>query len=303
LTASTRQEPTLSEYKDLPWQDMKYKGYVHIKRFLTDVELQVLREDWLGRAAATEANPNENYPIVPVPAGIVWRFHRKIKAVTDAVNAAAGINADSDAGGIYFATTKGINFGWHQDHESYFIYQQHHDYLNFYIPVIKPDAKLTNICVIPMDQLQARIPAFFANFVGSGAKTLFPGGGETRVYDDTAGLEYTLPINIEELKVTPEMEAGDLLLVRGDVLHRTQDTDTGRVAVSFRRTRSVAVIRKESLESGCIRKQEMIKNNPEIYRTVFDCFDEMGLGEITAQQLHSYFMKKAMESVLKNRNA
>ena len=38
-------------------------------------------------------------------------------------------------GGTYFSTEKGINFGWHQDHESYFVNQTHQHYLNIYMPI------------------------------------------------------------------------------------------------------------------------------------------------------------------------
>ena len=42
----------------------------------------------------------------------------------------------------YFATEKGINFGWHQDHESYFVNQTHQHYLNIYIPIKKSELGL-----------------------------------------------------------------------------------------------------------------------------------------------------------------
>jgi hypothetical protein len=292
LDAGEEAKPMPIENSNMPWQELKDKGYAHIKRFLTDAELLILRSDWSEKAEATKGSTNDNYPIVDVPQGIIWRFHRKLKGVTDAVYATTGINADADAGGAYFSTVKGVNFSWHQDHESYFTYQQHRDYLNFYIPVVKPDAALTNLCLIPMDRLQAQIPEHFEKLLGAGAKRFYPEGSETRVYDDENGLEYTLPVSFEELKVTPEIGPGDLLLLRGDVIHRTQDTDTGRVAVSFRRTSSTAVISKANLQKGGLKKKEMMQKNGDLYQTMFECFNDLKQDEITARQFHTYVMNK-----------
>jgi ectoine hydroxylase-related dioxygenase (phytanoyl-CoA dioxygenase family) len=286
----------LHEYANAPWQELKDKGYVHIKKFLTDAELLVLRDDWTERSKATKGSANGNYPIVDVTQRTIWRFHRKVKAVTDTVSAVTGINADADAGGsAYFATTKGVNFCWHQDHEPFFVYQQSIDYLNFYIPVLKPDIKRTNLCLIPMDSLQARLPEHFERLLGSGAKRYYPNGNETLVCDDEDGSEYTLPMNFEDFKVTPELEPGDLLLLRGDVIHRTEDTETERVAVSFRRTSSRAVINRAKILSGCSKKHEMMRNNWDLYKVVFECLDKLNQDEITAHQFHAYFMSESLQ--------
>jgi len=282
---------------DGSWQDLRERGYVHIRKFLTEVELLVLQKDWADRAKEHGVSVSGNYPLFNIPQIIIWRFHRKLKVVTEAVCRATGVNADTDAGAIYFSTTKGINLGWHQDHESYFMYQQHRDYLNFYIPIVKPNARLTNLCVIPMDRLRLRIPEHFGNFVGSGAKNFYPGGGETIVHDDENGSEYALPVNLEELKDTPELEPGDLLLLRGDVIHRTQDTETDRVAASFRRINSLAVIRKAKFQEGSPKKQDMMRKNGELYKPMFDCFSELGTDEVTVRQFHSYVIRKATSSV------
>jgi hypothetical protein len=284
----------LNDYGNLHWQDIKYKGYLHVKGFLSGSEIQMLCDDWAKRSAAVKGSANGNYPLVDISQIIVWRLQRKINSVADAVYAATGINADANAGGdSYFATSKGVNFSWHQDHESYFIYQQHLEYLNFYIPVVKPDIKRTNLCLVPLDQLQSRIPEQFGDLVGAGARRYYPEGSVTRVCDDDDGAEFTLPVNFEELKVTPELEPGDLLLLRGDVIHRTQDTETQRVAVSFRRTSSTAVISRAKFETGCARKHEMMRANWGLYETMFGCLDELKLDEVTAGQFHSYVLKKA----------
>lgn len=278
---------------NLPWQDIKYKGYLHVKEFLSESELLVLRNDWMAKTSGG-GRTNQNYPVVDVPQIVAWRFHHRLKSVSDAVYAATGINADTDAGGhMYFSTGKGINFCWHQDPESYFIYQQHFQYLNFYIPLVKPSRLLTNLCLIPFDQLQARIPEDVETLIGSGAKRFYPDGNKTLVCDENNGDEFTLPLNLEELKVVPELESGDLLLLRGDVIHRTQDTSTDRVAVSFRRTNSKAVISKTKFFARSPLKQEIIQKNRKLYESLSACFDELKQEEITADQFISFCVKRA----------
>jgi hypothetical protein len=283
----------LHEHKNSPWQEIRDKGYLHIRKFLTEPELQLLQNNWLERSKAAKGSANDNYPIVDIWQMIVWRFHRKIKNVTDAIYSETGIRADVDAGAEYFATEKGVNFGWHQEHDPYFVYQQLFEYLNFYIPILKPDAKLTNLCLVPMDELQARLPGHFEKFVGLGAKRFHPDGNETLVCDEDDGSEYILPVNIEELKVTPELGPGDLLLFRGDVIHRTQDTETKRVAASFRRTSSTAIISRAKLQAGCLKKKMMMQKYWELYRSLFECFEELKQAEITALQFSLHLTKRA----------
>ena len=281
----------LEELKDFPWEDIRSKGFLHVKGFIPESELSILRRDWSERAIV--GGENGNYPIIDISQTVVWRFYRKMKFVCAAVRAASGINADADAGGSsYFSTGKGIDFCWHQDPESYFIYQQHFDYLNFYIPVLKPNPNLTNLCVVPFDRLEACMPDLLHKIVGSGAKRFFPQGDETIVYDDDDGSQFILPVNFEKLMVVPELSPGDLLLLRGDIIHRTQDTLTERVAASFRWTSSSAVISKAKFEGGCAKKKDMMQKNWPLYESLLACLHELKQEQITAGQFHSYVMRK-----------
>ena len=285
------------EFPDLPWGDLKDKGYLCARAFLSPDELQILQTDWGDRVGVAKGTSNGNYPIVDVPQAIIWRLHRKLKLASEAIYAATGIMADVDAGGCaYYSTSRGINFPWHQDHEPFFVYQQSLDYLLFWTPVIKPVTALSNMSVIPMDALQKRIPERFAEYHAGGAKRFSIKNGVTHVHDDVLDIEYDLPFSLDELQVTPELEAGDLLLIRGDVIHRTQDNDTDRVAVAFRRTRSSAQIRKSIMLSGTRVKQDMMDRNPNIYRTLLECFEKHDCEEITGEQFQSYYQRKVLAS-------
>jgi len=180
---------------DTNWADLRTKGFVHAKAFLSDSELSRVSDDY--RAQAVKARTNGNYD-APLASPLLTRsLDAKVAAVCDALRTATGLRADLTVAGIYFSTEKGVNFAWHQDHESYFIYQQHSHYLNFYMPIVKPDPECTNLCLVPFDALEQRLSrADYQRLVGSGAARFLPDGGRTLVSDDEHGEQYELPLNI-----------------------------------------------------------------------------------------------------------
>ncbi len=277
-----------------PWHDLATKGYVHVKGFLGPNELKFLRDDYAKHR--DEDSGNANYAVVNVSWMSIWRLESKMSSVAKAVREAAGVNTDLSVGALYFAIEKGIDFAWHQDHESFFIFQQHHDYLNFYIPILKSDPKHSNLSIVPFDRLLQRAPAQYNQLAFRGAQR-FKTGKPTLVSNDEDGGDYTLPVDLEELKETPELEAGDLLLLRGDIIHRTQDTDSDRISISLRRTNSMAPIDRQRLLSGCTKKQEMISNNRAAYDHLFECFAHLKCDRVTARQLHNFALEKATRPV------
>ena len=65
----------------------------------------------------------------------------------------------------------------------------------------------------------------------SGAGFFHDVAGGTLAVNEDRGAARFANVRMEELAVTPHLAAGDLLLMRGDIVHRTQDTDTARVAL------------------------------------------------------------------------
>src|SRR5262249_13898105 len=83
------------------------------------------------------------------------------------------------------------------------------------------------------------------------------------------------------LAVTPSLNAGDLLLLRGDMIHRTQDTNTARVAVSFRRVSTKSILRHSKfMARGRIKREIMSKGGP-LYDKVSQCFTDWNRSELT----------------------
>jgi hypothetical protein len=175
--------------------------------------------------------------------------------------------------GSYFATGRGIEFDWHQDHESFFSTQNHYDYLNFYIPIVKPRKDKSNLCIIPFDVLEKESPRTFRKLARGGAAHFQPMGDRTLVFlDDTASV-HLMHKELERLAQAPELDPGDLLLLRGDVIHRTQDTETERVSLSFRAGNAETLVHRSRLADGGLHKAWAMMNDADTYERMFRAFD------------------------------
>jgi len=267
------------------WLDLQSRGFLVIHNFLTEAERELLLRDYESPRAVAG---NSNYDLKLVGPEVCARFEPRLQSVTAAVHSATGIEADLTTAGLYFAIERGVNFAWHQDHESYFLFQEHYHYLNFYIPIIKPDPQRTNLCVVPFDSLRASVPEFYERLVGGGATRFAPDGGRMAVTEDESAMNYVLPVDFERLAVAPELVPGDLLLLRGDMIHRTQDTSTERVAVSFRRQSAKAIVRRDRFLGGGPAKRTIMWKNIRTYSRALQYFSQRKTNELTVGELNAF---------------
>jgi hypothetical protein len=265
------------------WHDLADKGFLVVPQFLSPRELELLRSDYdLQRSAPYKRS---SYDVKFATKNILDHFEPKIRAVGEAVLAATGIDTDVTVSAMYFAIERGINTPWHQDHESYYLFQEHWHYLNFYMPIVKPKTTESNVCVFPFDTLQRNGPEFYSRLKGGGAARFIPNGFQTTVKDDENDTSYVMPFDIDRLAVTPHLNAGDLLLLRGDMIHRTQDTNTARVAITFRRVSTKSILRHSKFMARGRLKGEIMSNGGPLYDTVSQCFanwnrSELAVGEV-----------------------
>jgi hypothetical protein len=72
-------------------------------------------------------------------------------------------------------------------------------------------------------------------FKGFGARRLMSENNRTYALDDNNGGHRTnFSFDLTELSVSPAISVGDVLVMRGDTIHRSQDTNTHRIAISIR---------------------------------------------------------------------
>jgi len=140
---------------------------------------------------------------------------------------------------------------WHIDHYSYYLNKDHTNWLICYIPIFKPSKELANLAIVPTDVVKQHDPYLYQQIAGRGAmrfrcaepdtlewfKLRFPNQsikvGDWFAIDDynDASPGFKLNFDLEAHKVVPQLEVGDLLIMRADVIHRTHDAGTDRISV------------------------------------------------------------------------
>ena len=250
-------------------KDLETIGYVYIPNFLSATEIKLLVSEY----KHSKIVDNKNYALVhsEIAKKILGK---KVKALMDQVTAETCLTIDHITPTVNYTDTKNLFFDWHQDHESYYVYQQSKNHLNFYIPVIKPDPGLSGMSLVPMDKVcEYLVGPQIERIVNYGATRFVPHSTYTHVIDEETGKDFNIPVNLNTISVTPQLNAGDLLLIRGDVIHKTQDNSTHRVAISVRAINGNAPVSKEKLQTGCEKKKKYITSNQPYYDSIFELFE------------------------------
>ena len=173
---------------------------------------------------------------------------------------------------------------YHQDFKFFYILQQNRNKLNFWIPLIKNNRTKSGLGVIPMDKLISMVPEYKDSIVNNGATRYMVNGATTEVNNFNKGTNYQLPINLDDIVVNPELSPGDALVLRGDTIHKTQDTDTHRLAISIRVTQGSAKINKNVFFGTNTVMQKHIDSMPHTIKIMQKLFDKSS--EVTAYDFY-----------------
>ena len=140
---------------------------------------------------------------------------------------------------------------WHLDHFSYYLLKDHTNWLICYLPILKPHKELTNLAIIPTNIVKLHDPYLHKKITGRGAMRFRCAEADTLDwftsrfpdqqiqvgdwfaiddYDDSS-MGFKLQMDLEAHKLVPELEPFDLLIMRADVIHRTNDAESDRISV------------------------------------------------------------------------
>ena len=256
------------------------RGFFVAPRYVEGEELDRLAEAY----ASSESFGGQAYALTRADTRHLARLYPRIYRDLDSINAEGEFNLSHIEGGYFFAIERGIQFDWHQDHESFFLHQTHRSYLNLYIPVIKPVRGQSNLSVVPADRFRARSPEAWTRFEFGGARSVEERDGASIIHDDCHGsAPVVLDFLLDEIAETPELEAGDALFMRGDLFHRTQDVATPRVAMSIRVSDPSQVLTRDHFERSCPKKDWFMAQDPQLYariRSAFGSRAEISFGEL-----------------------
>jgi hypothetical protein len=278
--------------KDAPtaqgqWHDLQTKGYVVVRSFLSQEEIALLLREF---DSATEFPNATTYKVVS--QAVIDAFKPKLLRTTASIATETDLRVDLPTGSVYFAISLGTELGWHQDHESFYEFREHYHYLNFYIPFKKPVPEKSNLSIIPLDALEKRSPKAFKQRKGNGACVALPFHGRTIMKDHDRGGFTVLPFDFNDIAISPDLGPGDLLLLRGDVFHKTQDTETDRIAISFRMVNSKVIVRRRGLVTFGLSLHKFLAHagkrwRRDRYQTWSEVFVEAKKNELTADEYMS----------------
>jgi hypothetical protein len=265
--------------------DLESKGYCVIKNFLTPDILDILKTDYAEQLALhKEKKVNLNYNVIHTN----HLLNDTLLPILSDINKSTNITIDRISQNGSYINTHLINFDWHQDHESYYIWQDSYNAVNFWIPIIKPEINKSGLSIIPHDALLDRCPEIFNTIIkGKGAKTLKQMGSKTLIMDEETGDQIILDFDINQLAITPDLGPGDLFLLRQDIIHKTQDIETCRTAISIRAINRNTILYKEKLVTGCAHKQKMIERNPLPYKKILQYFENNNITECSIAEILS----------------
>jgi hypothetical protein len=276
------------------WRDLEYRGFVVMPGFLSPREVAVMLDGF------DKGKPPGEYPfgfkiMGRAPLKAAWS---KIEPALAEIREQTSLKVDEInflTVSHYITTRLAERSSYlHQDFDlDYRLTRDHINYLNFWMPLRKAERARSNVTLIPFDSLRARSREEHAALVGSGGYRFVPRDGRTAVYGDKGYVladgqpmapERTLSFDLEDIAETPELDVGDLLLMRGDVIHRTQDAATERVSASVRATYSEKVINREraGFDDGRAAAGTRKSGMEDLLKK---CFDNAGRPELTIREL------------------
>jgi ectoine hydroxylase-related dioxygenase (phytanoyl-CoA dioxygenase family) len=263
------------------WDALNTRGFVAVREFLSTAELGPLERAYRRSARADVAMYVAMEPAREDIAGVI----EKIERLLPSIRAGTGNQTDTVIEqGTFFATDQ-MNLGWHADYKSYYLFQGHRHHLTFWLPVIKPLRDKSGLSVVPMDRLRERGEPVFRLIEGRG--TARCENGYFHYEDGRADRHMACPVDFDEIAETPELGAGDALVMRSDLLHRTQDVRTARVSLSLRALWSGHRLTRAHLLTASPNKRKRMLGEPNAFCEVLAAFwlyrrPQMTVGELLA---------------------
>lgn len=276
--------------------DINTKGYCLIKNFLTLEEADTFYQQFT-KINQEQYNFNAIYKTIMSTHNIP-AVKEKLQKLMECISQQTDSSPNLIDRNLEFASSKLLNFSWHQEHEAYHSLQNFKDFFRLWVPVYKTESGKSGMIMIPNDRFEEVLPELWRNrLYHKGATRFFSEGNKTRFIDDITDEEVLLDIDLHAIGEVPETGVGDLILFRGDVVHMTQDNNTLRVSAVFKYFNKDTVIKKDVFynmsvgpDDATFEKGKFIRSN-KFYQNYFELFekqDSFTLGEVIAYSDSKY---------------
>jgi hypothetical protein len=263
---------------------LETQGFVVIPGYLDSDELEACRQDYELIGKNRFVNGNYKFLITTNIRHVTDKIQNTLAEVCKKTS----LRVDSISPGASYYDTNLVKFRWHQDFDPHHLQQDSYHALNFWMPIIKDVPTESGLTIVQFNKFPEDMSK---GLIGIGAKEFFCTEGQTEIHDHNDGHTRTINMSIEDIAVSPVLNAGDLLLMRQDIIHRSQPGETHRVALGVRCYNGEAVLSREWLDEGCVKKREIIKNNPLMFKRVDRAFD-ISDGPVKLKQVLAAMSKK-----------
>ena len=263
------------------FKDLEMKSFCVIKNFLDNNTISTILEDYF--LIQNEEILYPKFSIIPAGKKKNLDFLKDtINPLIKNISDYSLIKTNYVANPVYFSIKHGINFPFHQDHDSWFLYGDHSNYLNVWIPIIKPNYDITNLSIINLYKLLNDHPEL--QFLENYGATEFTTGNQSKIIDYNNDKTIELDFDLNLYAETPHLNAGDALVMRGYAIHKTQDILTDRLAISFRCVNTNTKLFKENFISASGHKKIFFDTAPAGFldkiKLHFETVNECTIGDI-----------------------
>jgi hypothetical protein len=255
------------------WSELRTRGFVTLRSFFSSDEIDELRRAYHAHRATESLGMSNNRARGTsfASSDAIARIRAKVSAALGTIRAETGMCVDYvEDEGTFFATEQTGHLGWHTDHKIAYVHQSFRDHLSLWIPITKPVRNKSGLALVPMDRLREHAPEVYACVHGKGAASYRD--GIVRYEDDGRRRAVRCPINLDDIAETPDTVPGDLVVRRGDVLHRTQDTETDRIAVALSAHCVHQIIDVRTLLTGSAHKHQVMIKERTHFSRLLACF-------------------------------
>mmetsp|Transcript_72484 Transcript_72484/g.132731 ORF Transcript_72484/g.132731 Transcript_72484/m.132731 type:complete len:400 (-) Transcript_72484:68-1267(-) len=282
--------------ENMTLEDLETKGYTVLRKFLKPSDYHYFNEIHKSIIGREELPPDLDVKDIvdtaecPKVVGIdVFKIRPSLKQkfakVLAAIHNRTDIrikNADGLAGAdVFFLKTdyrkpwdnqKNVFYDWHQDLEPWYLFQDLYNYVNFYMTLAKENPKKAGLTVVPFDMLKSRSPELH-DFVMKRGATEFRDINKNRmqIIDKQDDRQYEMDFHLNKVSCTPDLSPGDVLILRGDAIHRTQVHKSWRVTLSVRIHAHQPIISTPKLIEGGMFKYQRLQAAKEMFKKRLKC--------------------------------
>jgi len=212
---------------------LESQGYAHLQNFISPEERQQIESTVVIKARRVIAGGGERvdwYPDVWLdPEDLPIRIQARLQQLLSNVSKSTNLDVDLLWPGPLMLTvptfTQAVNTQqFHSDGNPFFVGESAYNYLHMDMVLRKNVSKCANIDYIPFEALRKVDPELHQDTFGKGAQQLIIHSNVSAVKIDqfNYGRRLTSSADIDSISVRPQLSVGDIVLYRGDTLHRSQ---------------------------------------------------------------------------------